>query len=276
MTSWLADPLDGLEIEEPGPLTAAAVAEAPGGWLADPLDGLEIEPLPVRAMSWLSAGVRDAANPYHDKTGRFSHAPGGSPKEVKGGGAEPIPGSAEDVFEAGFDKVDADRKQALQDALDGKKSGVLALIEADSAPVANYVSLGYSDMNKALYGREKMTDQIESDIARFDETFQKPNIAVVNEHPIDVMRGVGPTEASMFAEAGPGSEFVVDGYVSTTTQQRVVDNFNAPGSRQLHIRIEPGTPMVAGEKVEHELILPRGMRYRVTGVSGNRIEVTAS
>ena len=232
------------------------------GLLCDDAEGLDIEPPGSEPPPF--PVPTDAANPHpRQKGGRFGFAPGRTVEEQAKLNA--VSGDGEAVREASQAKIDAEHAKVLM-APQGER--LKAMMASPTAIVDGYTGMGYSEINGSLYKGEEPNERV----LRMDAAFEDPRIAVTNSDPISVVRGMGESEVAAMGGVKPGEVYIADGFLSTGTEPSRVESHRKPGTRLMNITVPPGTPMLAGEKVERELILQRGGRLRYNGVADNMMQ----
>lgn len=133
--------------------------------------------------------------------------------------------------------------------------------------VGDYLDWAYQDINKALRDGGPAEDWITESIAGMDKTIAEHGSGA----PAGLLRGKG--EGSRLAELGweVGHEFTEKGYGSWTPKADVALHFaktvNGKGSVVMRLTNSAGIRSIPGKEAEYESILPRGMTYKVTGIT---------
>ena len=76
-------------------------------------------------------------------------------------------------------------------------------------------------------------------------------------------------------DMGVGSEFMDRGFVAVSLNAEVAETFRGfiEGGVLMRIGAAKGTPAMAGDHTETELVLPRNLRFRVVGVSRGVVDL---
>lgn len=156
----------------------------------------------------------------------------------------------------------------------------LAPREEDYA-LENYTGLTFDPINKYLYGTYEGNANIIQDIKALDsllERFKTPRDATV-------FRAIRKKDYAKYIEGGEGTKFVQKGFVSTSTKEHIakefLDHYIETGQEALmaEIRVPKGTSgFFVGPRSMHshayneaELLLKRGLTYKIKAVSDDKI-----
>ena len=96
--------------------------------------------------------------------------------------------------------------------------------------------------------------------------------------PITVYRGVNKEAAMKIDKAEVGSTILDRGFASTSTSETTGRDFSQAGTPVLRIKLPKGTSAIAMHPFtqfdnEHEILIQRGSRYKITGKSDNYIDL---
>jgi hypothetical protein len=281
-----------------GPLVVNPVPAL--GYTQYVVDGRNVDPatiVPVLvasgAVAALAEAVEELANPYHGPDGRFTGPGGGravptkgytpkepaapaapAPKAAGGAAKGPLPQSTTAEHDAALDSAQAwqlrPNGQPKRDPELRKEFG------ADAKAHDSYVKRGHMQTNGALRGQRPMDARTEQNVAGMDSMFGKAGHTL--DEPLTVRREVDPkTFDAVFSGMKPGTVFKDDGFVSTAAVGKNADLVMASTAgttpSRISIRLPGGTRVLAGDREERELILPRGSQFRVHRVSGRDLEV---
>lgn len=153
-------------------------------------------------------------------------------------------------------------------------AGLLESADGSGRVVSYTNSLGFVEINDVL--RTFRGRKVTPAVAEMDRAFDAA--AVTLSAPVTVTRGavfgnegetVAQTRASVLRAFAPGAEFRDHAFVSTTYDPEVSNTFSRGyGVRTLfEIGVPAGSRVLAGSRMESELILNRGSTFRVRSVS---------
>lgn len=143
------------------------------------------------------------------------------------------------------------------------------LTAEEKAALKDFQAIGFVDVNNSL--RQGLDPP--PVVATLDSAFRK---AAPLEKDETVLKGIGPTYASRLAELGVGAGFKDLGFPSTTSDPKIAKKFGvgqyAGSGGTVRIRLSQGSRVLrmvdAGlSGYESETLLPRGVTFRITGVS---------
>lgn len=130
--------------------------------------------------------------------------------------------------------------------------------------VETYNGGAYRRMNQVLRGTETRAMWVKAEAQRIralDAVFADD--AYVLPAAVEVFRGVPKRRAD---DLVTGQRYVDEGYGSTTLDLSVAPEFTKGDGWVLRIRLDEGQRVLLGNARESELVLPRGMEYRVVDV----------
>ena len=139
-----------------------------------------------------------------------------------------------------------------------------------------YAGNGYSRLNNSLRtNKGELTEATRATVEQLDSALRRAKV------PEDVMVFRGIKSQALAKKLEIGAEFHDHAFVSTSLHRSVAEKFSreGPGKRGavLEIRVPKGTNAAAFDSIwnggnlkEHELLLPRGSKFRVTGVRKTR------
>jgi len=148
--------------------------------------------------------------------------------------------------------------------------------EKDIDAIAVYTGGSFSDMNDGLRGKQKMDSDNKQKIKDLDGAFQRaPELA----EPMTVYRGGGDFENMLGSdpESFIGKTLTDKGFGSTSTMQNVADGFannvDSGQTGRFEISLPKGTKALSPDVAlgheslhQHEVVLNRNSKYKVTGV----------
>ena len=136
-----------------------------------------------------------------------------------------------------------------------------------------YVTQGYAKINAILRGKATSTDADQKVVMALDSLFDD---AKPLDRDIEVYRGMTGNTAGKLRDLEVGATFSDAAYVSTSTDKTAADFFATGGHGDkggarvsFVIKVPKGTKAIDGEKQEAELILKRGVRFKVVGKAGS-------
>lgn len=150
------------------------------------------------------------------------------------------------------------------------------LSESEMDAVANYAGSGYLTINKGLR-TGKLSKQDQKTVQELDKALAKSKLAS-DETLYEKQTLFRAAEIPAVNEAIKngklnGLEFTDDGFVSTTTNKAVADNFNRSDNGRMFIinapkgtNAAPVSDLGLGLKGEDEILLARKTKFRVSGV----------
>lgn len=132
----------------------------------------------------------------------------------------------------------------------------------------SYIGSGYLDINRAARNPDLAQERALKDIAGMDDFISYAGVR--NTEPITVYRGLSAGSVSnSLKSSSPGSVFVEDGFMSTSTSAQVASNFGS-GGLLLEIRVPSGRRAVVGTDWEQELVYGRGAQLKMVGYDKDR------
>ena len=151
----------------------------------------------------------------------------------------------------------------------------LAKPEADA--IGQYTGPNYYDINGFLSGRSK-ADEVDPLVGRWiqhmDSAFARPE-SVIPEDSV-LHRGLSTSVWDKYQHLQPGDTWTNLPYMSTSYDREAAKSFsNGPLAK---INVPKGTPglyvaPISQNAHEHEVILPRGMQFRVMSIDPNTRQV---
>jgi alpha-L-fucosidase len=144
------------------------------------------------------------------------------------------------------------------------------LDQYDLDGVKAYVNGNYERINRYLRREEPNALFFPEEIADLDSAFRKP--AATLRHDLTVVRAFGEYNQDL-RRLNVGDTFYDAGFVSTTVLPRGLEW--GVGDTNVEIRVPKGvralwTPKVAVHPEEGELLLGRGVSFRVVGMNGQQ------
>jgi len=137
----------------------------------------------------------------------------------------------------------------------------------------SYVTQGYAAINAVLRGKRKSDESADKVIKALDSLFDD---AKPLDRDIEVYRGMTGNTAGKLRDLEVGATFSDAAFVSTSTDKTAADFFatgghgDKAGARvSFVIKVPKGTKAIEGEKQEAELILKRGVRFKVISKAGS-------
>jgi hypothetical protein len=165
------------------------------------------------------------------------------------------------------------------------------ITEEEKSVLTDYIKKGYLFVNGFLRKRESMgaedvkiqEEKQSGKIAMIDSMFEK---APALDSDTILYRGLSGVIADKLKDAPIGSTFVDKGFVSTTEMIEIAKDFTSVGGSTkravLSITVPSGTKAMKVSRflkdepraaLELETILPRGLKFEITGRDGDTIEV---
>jgi len=145
--------------------------------------------------------------------------------------------------------------------------------KAGGAAPAATTAAAEPSLNAILRGKATSTDADQKVVMALDSLFDD---AKPLDRDIEVYRGMTGNTAGKLRDLEVGATFSDAAYVSTSTDKTAADFFATGGHGDkggarvsFVIKVPKGTKAIDGEKQEAELILKRGVRFKVVGKAGS-------
>jgi hypothetical protein len=198
----------------------------------------------------------------------------------RGGTPEHDPEEARMLFDATQNRTEraiASVPMVHGEATMGEQTGEYYLTARDV--ISDYVANGYRAINDAAIGSRR--DQfLVANVHMLDEAFKAveptPNALHVHRGLVNMgtVPGIDPNEVEKNPGVLVGREFSEDRFISTSLRKEIATGFatsvRAPTEKMhpviLDIQVPKGAKVLSGNNSETEVILPRGSRFKVTGV----------
>lgn len=149
------------------------------------------------------------------------------------------------------------------------------LDEAHKQAIKEYTGSMYLSVNQALRKGKPIPAEDRKEMKLVDEAFSKAKTT----EPLEVYRGIGPTDADMFANLKVGDSYQDKGFVSTSTDVDTADNFSrGENPTILHVQVPKGSKAISVDSMsvfkqgghaarsENEILLNRGASYKVLSI----------
>lgn len=149
------------------------------------------------------------------------------------------------------------------------------LDDAHRDAIKEYTGSMYIDVNQALRKGKPIPAADRKEMKLVDEAFSKAKTT----EPMEVYRGIGPSDSDMFANLKLGDSFQDKGFVSTSTDKDTADNFSRGDTpTMLQINVPKGSKAISvdsmsvfkkggmAKRSENEILLNRGGSFKVLSI----------
>jgi len=149
------------------------------------------------------------------------------------------------------------------------------LDDAQKQAIKEYTGSMYLSVNPALRKGKPVPAEDRKEMKLVDEAFSKAKTT----EPLEVYRGIGPSDADMFANLKVGEIFQDKGFVSTSTDKDTADNFSRGETpTMMQIQVPKGSKAISvdsmsvfqkgghAKRSENEILLNRGGSFKVLSI----------
>jgi hypothetical protein len=156
-----------------------------------------------------------------------------------------------------------------------KAATPVGLDDSHRNAIKEYTGSMYIDVNQALRKGKPIPAADRKDMKLVDEAFSKAKTT----EPLEVYRGIGPSDSDMFANLKAGDSFQDKGFVSTSTDKDTADNFSRGDTpTMMQINVPKGSKAISvdsmsvfqkgghAKRSENEILLNRGGSFKVLSI----------
>lgn len=170
-------------------------------------------------------------------------------------------------------------EQSVSKPLKGKAAHKAAtpqgLDDAHKQAIKEYTGTMYINVNQALRKGKPVPKEDRAEMKLVEEAFSKARTT----EPLEVYRGIGPSDQDMFAGLKVGDSFQDKGYTSTSTDKDTADNFSRGDNPTImQIQVPKGSKAISVDSMsvfkkgghavrsENEILLNRGGSFKVVSI----------